>query len=71
MKNDAWDIVPNPERKSVVTSRWIYKTKHVADGIVDKYKETFVASGFSQKERIDYEETFAPMSRYTTIRSII
>ena len=42
MKNDVWDIVPNPERKSVVTSRWIYKIDHVADGGVDKFKSRFV-----------------------------
>ena len=43
LKNDVWDIVPRPERKLVVTSRWIYKIKHVADGSVDKYKSRFVA----------------------------
>ena len=32
LKNDAWDIVPRPEGKSVVTSKWIYKIKHAADG---------------------------------------
>ena len=36
MKNDVWDIVPIPERKSIVTSKWIYKIKHVADGSVEK-----------------------------------
>ena len=35
MKNDVWEIVPRPEGKSVVTSRWLYKLKHVADGSVD------------------------------------
>ena len=38
MKNDVWEIVPRPEGKSVVTSRWLYKVKHVADGSVEKYK---------------------------------
>ena len=36
-----------------------------------KYKERFVAQGFSQKEGIDYEETFAPIVRYTSIRSVL
>ena len=54
-----------------MSSKWIYKTKHNADGIIEKYKARFVARGFSQKEGIDYEETFAPVSRYTSIRSIL
>ena len=40
-------------------------------GSIEKYKEIFVAQGFSQKEGIDYEETFAPVSKYTSIRSVL
>ena len=70
MKNDVWDIVPKPENKSVVSSKWIYKIKHAAGGSIEKYKEIFVARGFSQ-EGIDYEETFSPVARYTSIRTIM
>ena len=51
MKNDVWEIVLRPEGKSVVTSRWLYKLKHAADGSVVKYKARFVA----------------PVARYTSI----
>ena len=71
MKNDVWDVVPRPEGKSVVTSKWIYKIKHVADDSIEKYKEKFVAPGFSQKQGIDYEETFALVARQTSIRSVL
>ena len=71
IKNHVWEIVPRPQGKKVVGSRWIYKVKHAADGSVEKYKARFVAKGFSQKEDIDYEETFAPFSRYSSIRTII
>jgi hypothetical protein len=47
MKNDVWEIVPRPKEKSVVTSKWVYKIKHAADRSMDKYKERFVARGFS------------------------
>ena len=67
MKNDVWDVVPRPEGKSIVTSKWINKIKHAVDGSIEKYKERFVARDFSQKEGIDYEETFALVSRYTSI----
>ena len=71
MKNNFWDIVPKLEGKSVVYSKWIYKIKHETDGIIEKYKARFVPRGFSQKEGIDYEETFAPVVRYTSIRTIM
>jgi hypothetical protein len=71
MKNEVWEIVPRPKEKSMVTSKWVYKIKHAADGSVDKYKARFVAKGFSQKEGEDYDETFAPVARYTSIRAII
>jgi hypothetical protein len=71
MKNDVWDMVPTPEGKSVVTSKWIYKIKHVVDGSIEKYKAKSVARGFSQNEGVDYAETFAPISRYTSIRIVI
>jgi hypothetical protein len=49
----------------VVSSKWLYKIKHVVDGSIEKYKARFIAHGFSQKEGIDYEETFALVSKYT------
>ena len=42
-----------------------------ADGSIEKYKAIFVVRGFSQVEGVDYDETFAPVARYTSIRSII
>ena len=71
MKNDVWEIVPRPEDKLFVTSRWLCKIKHGAYGSIEKYKARFVARGFSQKEGVDYNETFSPMAPYTSIRSII
>jgi hypothetical protein len=71
IKNDVWEIVPRPKSKDVVSSKWLFKIKHVADGSIEKYKARFVARGFSQKEGINYEETFAPVARYTSIRTII
>ena len=60
-----------PQDRSVVGSRSIYKIKYVADNSVEKYKARFMAKGYVQKEGIDYEETFAPVARYTSIRTVI
>jgi hypothetical protein len=71
VKNEVWEIVPRPKSKDVVSSKWLFKIKHVVDGSIEKYKARFVARGFSKKEGIDYEETFAPVAIYTSIRTII
>eukprot|EP00253_Pinus_taeda_P014262 PITA_14262 len=71
MVNDVWKVVPRPQDRSVIGSRWIYKIKYAADGSVEKYKARFVAKGYAQKEGIDYEETFTPVSRYTSFRTVI
>jgi hypothetical protein len=54
-----------------VTSRWLYKLKHATDSSIEKYKARFVAWGLSQVEGVDYDETFTPVSRYTSIKAVI
>jgi hypothetical protein len=71
INNDVWEIVPRPKNKDVVSSKWIYKIKHVSYRSIEKHKARFVARGFSQKDGIDYKETFSPIARYTSIRTII
>lgn len=71
IKNDVQDIVPRPKGKSFVSSKWLFKITHVVDGSIEKYKARFVARAFSEKEGIDYEETFALVARYTSIGTII
>ena len=64
-------MVSRPKGKFVVTSKWIYKIKHAADGNIEEYKAIFVARGFSQKEGIDYEEMFSSIAIYNSIRSVL
>jgi hypothetical protein len=71
VRNDVWDVVPRLVGKSILTSRWLYKTKIVADDNIEKHKACFVARGFSQIEGVDYDETFTPFARYTSIKTII
>ena len=56
MKNDVWDVVPRPEDKAIVTSKWLYKIKHGSDGSAERFKARFVAQGFSQKEGVYVEQ---------------
>ena len=55
----------------MVTSKWIYKVKFSVDGSIEKCKARFVARWFSQKGGIDYDETFALVARYNSIRVVI
>lgn len=54
-----------------MTSRWLYKIKHVVDGSIEKFNAQFVAPGFSRVEGVDYKETFALVAHYTSIRAVI
>ena len=71
MTNDVWEVVPRPEDISIVGIRWIYKIKYAVDGSVEKYKARFMEKGYTQKEIIEYVETFSLVARYTSIKSVI
>ena len=71
MANDTWQLVPRPENKNIVGSRWVFKVKRNADGSVGKFKARLVAQGYSQAEGIDYHEVFSPVVRSTFIRSLL
>ena len=71
LKNDTWDLVPPPEGKNIVGSRWILKVKRDEDDGVDRFKARLVALGFSQVKGVDYDEVFSPVARYTSVRSLL
>ncbi|KAM7488098.1 hypothetical protein LguiB_025582 [Lonicera macranthoides] len=70
-KAHTWDLVNLPPGKSAVGCKWVYKIKTRSDGSIDRYKARLVAKGFNQEYGIDYEETFAPVARMTSVRSLI
>uniref|UniRef100_A0A2N9F074 Reverse transcriptase Ty1/copia-type domain-containing protein n=1 Tax=Fagus sylvatica TaxID=28930 RepID=A0A2N9F074_FAGSY len=70
-KTHTWDMTTLPPGKSAVGCKWVYKIKTQADGSVERYKACLVARGFTQEYGIDYEETFAPFARLTSIRSLL
>jgi len=69
--NSTWELVALPEDKKAIGCKWVYKVKHNADGSMSRYKARMVAKGYAQTYGIDYEETYSPVAKMTTIRVII
>ena len=71
MKNGTWKLVDPPVGTKPMGCKWVYKNKYRSDGSLDKHKERLVAKGYAQKERIDYEETFSPITKWVTIHTLL
>lgn len=69
----TWDLVPRTEAKGkrVISCKWVYALKRDASGRIKRYKARIVSRGFLQRMGIDYNETYAPVIRFETIRCVI
>ena len=71
MRNKTWDIIDQPSNRKPITTKWFFKLKKTAEGVVNKLKAQIVARGFQQKEGVDYNEIFAPVVKWSTILLIL
>jgi hypothetical protein len=70
-KNETWHLVPRKPGTNIIDYKWVYKVKRKVDGSIDRYNAQLVAKGFKQRYGIDYEDTFSPMVKATTIHLIL
>ena len=70
-KNNTWELVPRPENKNVIGSKWVFKNKMNDKGQVVRNKSRLVCKGYAQVEGQDFDETFAPVARLEAIRMFL
>ncbi|KAK4255257.1 hypothetical protein QN277_008276 [Acacia crassicarpa] len=69
--NRVWDLVELPVGAKAIGCKWVFKTKRDSLDNLDRRKARLVAKGFTQREGIDYKETFSPVSKKDSLRIIL
>jgi hypothetical protein len=70
-KNRTWELMDLPQGKQPVGCKWVFTIKHTPEGKVERYKVRLVAKGYTQTYGIDYDETFAPVAKMNSVRTLI
>jgi hypothetical protein len=63
--------VPHPPGANVVTDKWLFRHKLTSDGSLNHYKARWVLRGFTQRPRVDYDETFSPVVKFATVHAVL
>lgn len=71
IRNNTWTLVQRPASANLVTGKWIFRHKMNPDGSLARYKARWVVRGFSQQPGVDYNETFSPVVKPSTIRLVL
>jgi hypothetical protein len=69
--NNTWTLVPRPPHANIVSGKWIFKQKFNFDGSLERYKARWVLRVFTQQPGIDFDETFSPVVKPATIRTVL
>lgn len=70
-KNETWTLTELPANRRPIDCRWVFKTKRDSNGKIVRHKARLVIKGCAQRRGIDYDETYAPVVRYTSIRFLL
>jgi hypothetical protein len=70
LANNTWTLCPILANHHLIQNKWVYKIKQKANGSIEHYKVRLVAKGFDQRCRIDYTETFSPVTKPAMVRLV-
>jgi hypothetical protein len=70
-RNGTWTLVPRPPQANVITGKWLFKNKLHPDGSLERRKARWVVRGFSQRPGVDFHQTFSPVVKPATIRTVL
>lgn len=71
VSNNTWTVAILAAHKKLVAFKWVYKVKLLADGPEKRKKAHLVAKGFTQQAGLDYEETFSPVEKLVTVKTLL
>jgi hypothetical protein len=71
ISNGTWEMVPRPQGSNVVTGKWVFMHNLRADGTLDRYKARWVIRGFTQRPRVNYNETVSLVVKPTIVRTVL
>ncbi len=71
IKNKTWDLIKTPKDQNIINIWWLYRIKQKADGSIDHYKAWLITKGYTQEYGVDYDETYSPVFKFTSLWTIL
>lgn len=69
--NYIWDLVTLSAGHKIIGAKWVYKINYTTNSEIYKYKSRLVAKGYTQREGLDFYETFFPLAKIVTVKTMV
>jgi hypothetical protein len=71
LENETWTLVPLPTHRKAISCKWTFRIKYDSSGNIDRFKARLVVRGFIQRYGIDFTDTFSPVAKFDSIRTLL